>query len=191
MATIDEGAGRRISDQKRNAERLAKLSTASTTAMSNLATLSEFIGEMNLLPWQVTEGGAAVQKCSVVSVLPCKGFSKNSPSVGGGGTMPEPVRELTLTAHTLATAVLVLMHLLILRGFLPLFLRPDGTAVWHPAASYVRLSSTIGARAFSGQGIMKELFGETLIHGVKLAATDPGRMSTNILYLVLFVLVAR
>ena len=94
--------------------------------------------------------------------------------------MHELIKDVALMADTLVTAVLVLMHLLILRGFLPLFLRPDGTAVWHLAASYVWLSSAIGARAiywayapdvvrtFLGKGIVNVLFGAALIYGAYL-----------------------
>ena len=52
----------------------------------------------------------------------------------------------TFVAYLL-TAVLVVLHTMILRGFLPIFARPDGTAVWHLAASYVWISSSVAARA--------------------------------------------
>ena len=56
------------------------------------------------------------------------------------------VQDVLITGAML-TAVPVVLHAMILRGFLPIFARSDGTAVWHLAASYVWISSTVAARA--------------------------------------------
>ena len=50
-----------------------------------------------------------------------------------------------LVAGAMLTAVPVVLHAMILRDFLPIFARSDGTAVWHLAASYVWISSTVAA----------------------------------------------
>lgn len=91
--------------------------------------------------------------------------------------MPDVVRDIALFADAGLTAVLALLHILILRGFLPIFARPDGTAVWHLAASYVWISSAVAARAlywayapeelraFLGKGVVNCAFTFGLIYG--------------------------
>lgn len=91
--------------------------------------------------------------------------------------MPDLVRDIALFADAGLTAVLTLLHILIMRGFLPIFGRPDGTAVWHLAASYVWISSTVAARAiywayapeelrsFLGKGLVNCTFTLALIYG--------------------------
>lgn len=78
------------------------------------------------------------------------------------------------------SAVLVGVWVLVIRGFLPIFLRPDGTAVWHLAASFVVMSSAVGARMAYwsfvpiiirqevGKGIPNTLFGIGLLYGMFL-----------------------
>lgn len=94
--------------------------------------------------------------------------------------MPELVQDLAQIVDAALTAVLVVMHMMILRGFLPVFARPDGSAVWHLAASYVWISSAIAARAlywayspefvrdFLGKGLVNCAFGGALIYGAYL-----------------------
>ncbi|MEE2860874.1 MAG: hypothetical protein VYB46_08690 [Pseudomonadota bacterium] len=94
--------------------------------------------------------------------------------------MPELVQQAALIADAMLTAVLVVLHTMILRGFLPIFARPDGTAVWHLAASYVWISSSVAARAiywayapetlraFLGKGLVNCAFGAALIYGAYL-----------------------
>ncbi|MGR3247974.1 MAG: hypothetical protein ACU0DJ_01035 [Paracoccus sp. (in: a-proteobacteria)] len=85
-----------------------------------------------------------------------------------------------LVAGAMLTAVPVVLHAMILRDFLPIFARSDGTAVWHLAASYVWISSTVAARAiyeayapeavraFLGRGLVDFFFGTALIYGAYL-----------------------
>lgn len=101
------------------------------------------------------------------------------PSVSGE-EMFEFVQSVAFLTEYGLSAVLVGIWVLILRGFLPIFVRPDGTAVWHLAASFVVLSSAVGMRMAYwsfvaqpirqeiGKGIPNTLFGLMLVYGMYL-----------------------